>query len=168
MTALPYGRGDRIRAIGICSIICHLFASSRHATGHGARLAGRTSHVGNWGCGKVAESSRPLASATAGQMPYIPYDWATTASPAGPLKHHDQVCFSAGKISWCVQSGESFRLFLCAEGGPMVWRRAAVAIEHSLVPIISNVAARSRLRMRRSIAPLPLPCLSPARPLGFG
>ena len=49
----------------------------------------------------------------------------------------------------------------------MVWQRAAVAIERSLAPIISNVAARSRLRMSRSILPLTLPCMGPARPLGF-
>ncbi len=49
----------------------------------------------------------------------------------------------------------------------MAWQRAAVAIERSLAAIISNLAARSRLRMRRSVAPLTLPCMSPARPLGF-
>ena len=109
-----------------------------------------------------------MAGATSGRMPRIPYDRVTTAGPVRPLKHHDPVCFSAGRIWWCVQLGESFRLFLCAEGGPMVWQRAAVAIQRSSIPIISNVAARSRLRMRRSIAPLTLPCMSPARPLGFG
>ena len=49
----------------------------------------------------------------------------------------------------------------------MVWQRTAAAIERSLAPIISNVAARSRLRMSRSIAPLTLACMGPARPLGF-
>ena len=109
-----------------------------------------------------------MAGATAGQMPHIPNERATMAGPVRPLKHHNQVCFSAGKISWCVRSGQSLRLFLCAEGGPIVWQRAAVAIQRSSIPITSNVAARSRLRMRRSIAPLTLPCIRPARPLGFG
>lgn len=132
------------------------------------KLAGRSSRVGNWGCAKAAGRPKPRGGAPAGRLPRIPYDRAATASRVRRLKHHDQACFSAGKVWWCAQSGESLRLLPRAKAGTMAWHRAAVVIGRSLVPIISTVAARSRLRMRRSIAPLTLPCTSPARPLGFG
>ena len=91
-----------------------------------------------------------------------------TASRVRRLKHHDQVCSSATKVPWYARTRESLRLLPRAGGGAMALQRTAVTIERSLVPIISTVAARSGLRMRRTIALLALPCMSPARPLGFG
>ena len=119
------------------------------------------------GLRKGSRRSKPRGGGPAGRLPRIPYDRAPTASRVRRLKHHDQACFSAGKVWWRAQSGESLRLLPRAEGGTMACQRAAFAIERSSVPIISTVAARSRLRMRRSIAPSTLPCMSPARPLGF-
>lgn len=68
-------------------------------------LAGRSSRVGNWGCAKAAGRPKPRGGAPAGRLPHIPYDRAATASRVRRLKHHDQACFSAGKVSWRGQMG---------------------------------------------------------------
>lgn len=74
------------------------------------KLVGRSSRVGNWGCAKAAGCPKPRGRVPAGRLPRIPYDRTPKASRARPLKHHDQACFSAGKVWWCTQSGESLRL----------------------------------------------------------
>ena len=89
-------------------------------------------------------------------------------NPARPLEHYNQVCFSAVEISWRALLGESLRLFPCAEGGTMVWQRAAVAIKRSSIPVTSKVAARSPVGAPGSITPWKLPCMSSARQSGLG
>ena len=120
------------------------------------------------GRAEASERSRPRGARAGRPPPHMPCGWAKTSRPVQPLKHHDRVCFSAGKVSWCARPSESLRLLPCSEGGTTVWQRAPIAIQRSSIPIISTVAARSRFWMRRSIAPLTLPCMSPARPSGFG
>lgn len=69
------------------------------------KLAGRRSRIGNLGCAKAAERSKTRRWAPAGRLPRIPYDRAATASRVRRLKHHDQACISAGKVSWRGQMG---------------------------------------------------------------